>query len=95
MKQQPKSSRLVVARLQPGGQAAKLGLRARDVFVSYDGQPVTTRNELLKAKSKVTGDATAKVVVKRGNEQIEFVFKSGPLGFIPAEAQSYDALVFE
>ena len=95
LSQQGKSSTLVVARVQPGTQAAKLGLKAGDIITSYDGQAVSTRADLLKAKAKVTGDKTALVIVKRGTEKLELKFKSGPLGFAPAETRSYDEPVFK
>ena len=95
LKKQVKSSRLVVRRVQPGSQAAKLGVRAGDVIASYADQRVTSRADLLKAKATVTGDDTAAVVVKRGKERIDLEFKSGPLGFAPAEVQTYDDPVFK
>lgn len=95
LQKQGKSSRLVVQRVQPGSQAAKLGLRAGDVIESYDNQPVSTRADLLKAKAKVTGDDTATVIVRRGDKQIELEFKSGPLGFAPAAVRAFDEPVFK
>ena len=95
LRQQGQSSRLIVARVQPGTQAAKLGLKARDIIVSYDDQAVSNRADLLKAKAKVTGDDKAVIVVQRGAKKLELTFESGPLGFAPAEAQTFDEPVFK
>ena len=95
IRQQGQSSRLIVARVQPGTQAAKLGLKARDIIVSYDDQAVSNRADLLKAKAKVTGDDKAVIVVQRGAKKLELTFESGPLGFAPAEAQTFDEPVFK
>ena len=95
LRQQGQSSRLIVARVQPGTQAAKLGLKAGDIIVSYDDQAVSNRADLLKAKAKVTGDDKAVIVVQRGAKKLELTFESGPLGFAPAEAQTFDEPVFK
>lgn len=94
-RQQGQSSRLIVARVQPGTQAAKLGLKAGDIIVSYDDQAVSNRADLFKAKAKVTGDDKAVIVVQRGAKKLELTFESGPLGFAPAEAQTFDEPVFK
>ena len=95
LRQQGQSSRLIVARVQPGTQAAKLGLKAGDIIVSYDDQAVSNRADLLKAKAKVTGDDKAVIVVRRGAKKLELTFESGPLGFAPAETQTFDEPVFK
>lgn len=95
LSQQGRSSTLAVARVQPGTQAAKLGLKIGDIISSYDGQPVSTRADLVKARAGVQGDRKVVVVVKRGTKNIEFKFQSGPLGLAPVESRSFAEPVFK
>jgi len=61
----------VVSSVEPGGPAAKAGVRPQDILVAYDGEPVRGRypEQLFDLRRRVSGTpvgATVEVKVKRG-----------------------------
>ena len=79
-----KTRRLSVLRVQPGGQAAKLGVKPGDVIVSYHGQKITTRQDLMRAKKAAENEDGITVVFQRSGKNIKLEFKPGPVGVVPA-----------
>jgi len=87
--------RVVIARIAPGGQAAKAGIKIDDLVRSYDGRPITTTTALrsaVRASSQPPG-RNITLVIERGGKKLEFIVKSGQLG-IQSVAQ-YAAPVFK
>jgi len=74
--------RLVVVRLSPDGQAAKLGVKVGDVIRAVDGKAVKSRKELAAAigAAKAAGKATIALTVEQGGREAEIEFATGPLG---------------
>ena len=77
-----KSTKLKVARVQPGSQAAKLGVKPGDVFVSYNGQKIHSRRDMPRAKTAAANLKSIAVVIRQAEKSIELKFKPGPLGII-------------
>jgi len=90
-----KSSRVQVGRLQPGGQAAKLGVKPGDVLVSYHGRKIASRRDVLAAKRKAVTDKAEKVAVvfSRGGQLINREFTTAAIGFVPQVV--FDAPTFK
>jgi len=85
IKRKLKSSRVEVGRLQPGGQAARLGVKPGDVLVSYHGRKIASRRDVLAAKRKAVADKSEKVTVvfARGKQRITGEFSTAAIGFVP------------
>jgi len=73
---------VVVMRLGPKGQAKALGVKRGDAILTYGGQEIHGRADLRAAKQQTTKAERKEipVVFRRGDEQIELLFESGPLG---------------
>jgi Subtilase family/PDZ domain len=86
IKDKLKSTTVIIGRVQRNSQAARLGLKAGDIFVSYNGDAVTNRTELQSARKRAAGAKSKNVivVVRRGDETLERIAKPGPLGISPA-----------
>ncbi|MEE3054281.1 MAG: S8 family serine peptidase [Planctomycetota bacterium] len=86
---------VVIARIAPGGQAAKAGIETDDLVRSYDGRPITTISALrsaVRASSQRPGRKIT-LVITRGGKKLEFIVKPGPLGI--QSAAHYAAPVFK
>jgi S1-C subfamily serine protease len=60
---------VLIARVQRDGPAAKAGLRRGDILLSIDGKAVNSVAELMSATSVLKPNATAKLVVLRGDAE--------------------------
>jgi hypothetical protein len=71
-----------IARVVPGSQAARVGLRVGDVPVQYDNVPITTPTALRAAVAAVVQQRKEQVVfeVERQGKKMKFTVKPGPLG---------------
>jgi hypothetical protein len=87
--------RLTVARVQPGSQAARLGVRVGDVLVRYHGVEVTDTDGLRRALRKADADKPegVEVVIERDGKPMKFTFEPGTMGVVPAPG--YNQPVFE
>ena len=88
-------SRVEVGRVQPDGQAARLGIKPGDVLVSYHDRKTASRRDIQVAKQQAVTDKAEKirVVFRRGDRVIRGEFGPGPMGFAPAIA--YDDPTFK
>ena len=88
-------TKFIVGAVQPNGQADKLGLKAGDVFVSYNGEKVTNTQQMQAAKRKAQQAKldTVVVVYKRDGKENEVKFAFGPLGVFPSV--EYDDPTFQ
>ncbi len=57
-----------VERVRPGSPAARAGLRANDLIVSLDGQPVASCEDFARLVSRLQPGRPVSLVVKRGDE---------------------------
>jgi len=57
------------------GSSAPVGLKAGDKIVSIDGEPVATFVDVRVAAAMAKPDATLRVVVERGDEQVAYLVK--------------------
>jgi membrane-associated protease RseP (regulator of RpoE activity) len=80
-----KSSKVLVGRLQAGGQASKLGVKTGDVLVGYHGKKIATRGDVQAAKRRAIAEKAETVVVEflRGNQKITGEFTTEAMGFVP------------
>jgi hypothetical protein len=89
------STKFVVAGVQPNGQADKLGIKADDVFLSYNDVKISNQLEMQAAKRKAS-DAELKkikVVIERAGKELTFEMTPGALGIIPSV--QYDDPTFQ
>jgi serine protease Do len=64
-----------VERFSPNSPAEKAGLKVDDVIVKLNDNDVSTTDDVDKRMLKLRADATVKVLVRRGEEYLEFQFK--------------------
>ncbi|MBW2736319.1 MAG: trypsin-like peptidase domain-containing protein, partial [Deltaproteobacteria bacterium] len=62
----------LVESVLPGGPAARAGLRAHDIIVSFDGRPVERANDLWWLASLAGVERDVKVEVLRGKGRLQF-----------------------
>ncbi len=79
-------------RLQPRGQAAQAGFKPGDVLIEYDGKAIQSRDDLQSARVDAAGKESVRVMIRRGESELGFKLKPGPLGFVPGTG--YDEPVF-
>jgi YD repeat-containing protein len=73
----------VIQSVIPGGQAARAGLRANDVFVTYDGKPVVSVNGFVAATNRRLARGKIGLVslrVRRDGKERQFVVLPGRVG---------------
>jgi hypothetical protein len=70
----------------PNSQASNVGLQAKDVLVSYNGQKITTLGSFDNAQSVCFQQKNKNItlVVERQGRNVEFVVKYGKLGIVIA-----------
>ncbi len=80
-----KSSKVLVGRLEAGGQASKLGVKTGDVLVGYHGKKIATRGDVQAAKRRAIAEKAETVVVEflRGKQKITGEFTTEAMGFVP------------
>lgn len=64
-------SPVTVSEIRPGEVADQAGFKVGDEIVSLNGAPITHRTELLAKLNELTEPVTAKIGIKRGDEQRE------------------------
>ena len=86
---------VVIMRIAPTGQAAKVGIEIDDLVRSYNGRPITATAALRSAIKAASQQRERKIilVIERSGKKLEFIVKPGPLG-IQSVAQ-YAAAVFK
>jgi S1-C subfamily serine protease len=86
---------VVIARIAPTGQAAKVGIEIDDLVRSYNGRPITATAALRSAIKAASQQRERKIilVIERSGKKLEFIVKPGPLG-VQSVAQ-YAAAVFK
>jgi membrane protease YdiL (CAAX protease family) len=67
---EPEAERCVIREVQPDSAAAEAGLRAGDVIVSLDDQPIATHRSLEAQLALREPEATVTLVVDRGGELV-------------------------
>ncbi len=89
------ATKLKVLRVQPNSQAAKLGIKQGDIFVSYNKQKVANQQGMQKLKQQATqlGLKEIPLVITRNGKTIEFKLKPGQLGI--ASGVEYDDPAFQ
>ena len=71
---------VLLERINPSGPAAIAGLLEGDIIIEFDGVPIRTVSELVVRARRAIPYSTVKVVVIRGNEQLEIPVKVGKRG---------------
>ena len=66
--------------INPSGPAALAGLAEGDIIIEFDGVPIRTVGELVLRARRAIPYSTVKVVIIRGNEQLEIPVKVGKRG---------------
>ena len=86
---------VVIARIAPAGQAAKVGIELDDLVRSYNGRPITATAALRSAIKAASQQRERKIilVIERSGKKLEFIVKPGQLG-VQSVAQ-YAAAVFK
>ena len=81
----PEATGLLITAVVPGTQAKKLGVKFRDILVSYDGAPTPDMAELVKAKAGAEKGKAKRISVEfiREGEIIVLDFAPGSLGLVP------------
>ncbi len=73
---------MVVARVQPGSQAASVGLKRGDVLLRFAGKDIHSRADLRNARAGKEGKG--KLTVRRGDKELVFDVGPGRLGIVAA-----------
>jgi len=77
----PVHREVVVAQVEPGGQAERLGLKAGDVFASYGGREVNDSVDFEKVRSREgMHDEPRELIVLREGQRLTFRLATGALG---------------
>ena len=71
---------VLLEHLNPSGPAALAGLTEGDIIIEFDGVPIRTVGELVLRARRAIPYSTVKVVVIRGEEQLEIPVKVGKRG---------------
>ncbi|HEX5704161.1 MAG TPA: PDZ domain-containing protein [Pyrinomonadaceae bacterium] len=71
---------VLLERINPSGPAALAGLVEGDIIIEFDGVPIRTVSELVVRARRAVPYSTVKVIVIRGNEQLEIPVKVGKRG---------------
>jgi len=66
-----------VTRVEPGGPAAKAGLKVEDVIVGFNGKPIQDGDDLVNRVSPTPVGSEATVEVLRGGKRIDFKLTIG------------------
>lgn len=84
-----------VTQVQPRSQAAKMGLKLGDIFISYNKEKIDSAQSLRQAQMKARQANLEKVtiVIERGGKQQTVEITPGPIGI--AFSMEYDAPVFK
>ena len=74
--------KVVIARIAPAGQAAKVGIKLEDLVLSYDGRPIATTAALRSAVNAASQQRGRKIilVIERNGKRLKLIVKPGPLG---------------
>jgi len=75
----PEVYQVVIKEVVKGGQGDTVGLQAGDVYLSYQGQAITSADQLIKLTSEEKGE-TIPLEVRRGEAVLKFTLKPGKLG---------------
>lgn len=73
------SEGVFVQRVTPGGPADKAGLKAEDIIVAINGQPIKDGNQLLEKVTETPVGSTVKVTVLRAGKRQDFNLTVGDL----------------
>ena len=73
------SFQVVITEVVKGGQAEALGLQAEDVYVSYNGEAITSMNQFIRLTSESKGEVIALEVLRAG-KRLTFTAKPGKFG---------------
>jgi PDZ domain len=71
---------LVVLKVQPNSTAERIGLKAGDRILSYDGKVPTSTNQFTDLVTDATGASSRTVVVRRNSQSLTFTVPPGRLG---------------
>ena len=69
-----------VAVVIDGSQAQSVGLMQGDIILRYDGLPVTSTDELIKATKTKTSTDQVEILVLRENYTLHFILTGGFIG---------------
>ncbi len=74
--------KVVIARIAPAGQAAKVGIKLDDLVLSYNGRPIATTAALRSAVNAASQQRGRKIilVIERNGKRLKLIVKPGPLG---------------
>ena len=73
-------SEVVIQSLIEGAQGERIGLKAGDVVLTYDGKPIVTSMDLIRATAEAEGKGGVTVIVRRNGEEQSLEAKGGRLG---------------
>jgi len=76
---EPVPVNVTVTAVLPGGFGDQIGLRRGDVFVRYDGRPVTDATSFIHRRTQEQSDRQRILVVRRGEELLEYPVPRGKL----------------
>ena len=71
---------LMVLKVQPNSTAERIGLKAGDRILSYDGKTPTSTNQFTDLVTDATGASSRTVVVRRDSQSLTFTVPPGRLG---------------
>ncbi|MCF7920423.1 MAG: dienelactone hydrolase family protein [Candidatus Cloacimonetes bacterium] len=73
--------KLVVKEVVDGSQAAELGIMPGDIILSYNGQVISYRSDVVKAKEMLPPDQeTIEMIINRNGNEIKLELKPGSIG---------------
>jgi serine protease Do len=66
-----------IGQLEPGGPAARAGLKAGDIILELEGRKIENTKKLIAAVQAFKAGATIKLLIRRGDDEIEKSVKLG------------------
>jgi hypothetical protein len=75
----PDFAQVTIMSILTGSQAERVGLQVGDVLLRYNGQQITSTEQMIKLTGETPGDSIP-IEARRGSNTLKFVVKQGRLG---------------